>query len=216
MQCTEEEKKKIVIAPPAHLRPMLQFVFCNSFCVEKKKHLQFLTHTNCIIGIIFFLSQDFSFIYYLFFLCLCNFWLICLTVRPRPPPPPPPPVPGAPPEDVRVYPDSSTSLRVEWSPPPKAERNGRITYYKIFHVLSSRPDSDAAVVEVRASASLPSSSLSSPTSSSSSSSSSPPTEFVLDELREWAEYRVWVLAGTSVGDGPRSQPVAAKTDESGA
>ncbi len=101
---------------------------------------------------------------------------------------------------MRAFPDSSTSLRVEWLPPPEEKRNGRITYYKIFHVPSARPDSDAAVVEVPA----------------REDEGDKPNEFILDELREWAEYRVWVLAGTQIGDGPASQHVTVKTDESGA
>jgi len=40
-------------------------------------------------------------------------------------------------------------------------------------------------------------------------------ELTVDELERWTEYRVWMLAGTSVGDGPVSYPVTVKTDEDG-
>ena len=40
-------------------------------------------------------------------------------------------------------------------------------------------------------------------------------EFVIDELAKYTEYRLWMLAGTSVGDGPKSYPVIVKTDEDG-
>lgn len=40
-------------------------------------------------------------------------------------------------------------------------------------------------------------------------------EFVIDELSKFTEYRVWMLAGTIVGDGPTSYPVMVKTDEDG-
>lgn len=41
------------------------------------------------------------------------------------------------------------------------------------------------------------------------------TEFVIDELRRYTEYKVWVLAGTSVGDGPKSYPLIVQTQEDG-
>ena len=40
-------------------------------------------------------------------------------------------VPGAPPQLVKAYAESSTSIRVVWQPPPENKRNGRITYYKV-------------------------------------------------------------------------------------
>ena len=97
-------------------------------------------------------------------------------------------VPGAPPQSVSAFAESSTSLRVVWKPPPDNKQNGIIIYYKIFYVPSSRSDSEATVVEIK-----------SPSS----------TEFVLDDLLKWTDYRVWMLAGTSVGDGPKSSPTSA-------
>lgn len=41
------------------------------------------------------------------------------------------------------------------------------------------------------------------------------TSFLLDELKRWTEYRIWVLAGTSVGDGPSSYPITVRTHEDG-
>ena len=103
-------------------------------------------------------------------------------------------VPGAPPDTVKAYAESSTSLRVAWAPPPESKRNGKITYYKIFYVPNVRSDSEATVVEIK-----------NPDS----------REFVIDELRKWTEYRIWMLAGTQIGDGPISNPVIMKTDEDG-
>ena len=40
-------------------------------------------------------------------------------------------------------------------------------------------------------------------------------EFVIDELKKWTEYRVWMLAGTIIGDGPSSYPVLVRTGEDG-
>ena len=103
-------------------------------------------------------------------------------------------VPGAPPQTINAYPESSTSLRVVWEPPPENKRNGIIAYYKIFYVPKTRSDSEAIVI-----------------------SNINPTarEFVIDELMKWANYRIWMLAGTSVGDGPKSSPIDVKTDEDG-
>ena len=41
------------------------------------------------------------------------------------------------------------------------------------------------------------------------------SEFVIDELKKWTEYRVWMLAGTIIGDGPSSYPVLVRTGEDG-
>ncbi|XP_037294800.1 tyrosine-protein phosphatase Lar isoform X2 [Manduca sexta] len=98
-------------------------------------------------------------------------------------------VPGAPPMNVTAVPISPTAIRVSWQPPPAERANGRIAYYKLLCVESGRGDSEATVVKLNQ------------------------TSFVLDELRRWTEYRVWVLAGTSVGDGPASYPVTVRTHE---
>ena len=106
----------------------------------------------------------------------------------------PPLVPGAPPAEVSAYPESSSSLRVVWQPPPENKQNGVISYYKIFYVSKARSDSDATVIKI---------------------DSPSAREFVIDELGKWTNYRIWMLAGTSVGDGPKSSPIDVKTDEDG-
>ena len=68
---------------------------------------------------------------------------------------------------------------------------------KIFVVPDSRPDSEAAEIDI----------TKDPDST---------REYVIDELRKYSEYRVWMLAGTQIGDGPPSPPVIVKTDEDGA
>lgn len=95
---------------------------------------------------------------------------------------------------IHAYPESSTSLRVVWQPPPENKQNGVIAYYKIFYVPKTRSDSEATVIEIK---------------------NANAREFVIDELMKWASYRVWMLAGTSVGDGPKSAPVEIQTDEDG-
>lgn len=98
-------------------------------------------------------------------------------------------VPGAPPMNVTAAAVSPTAVRVSWQPPPAERAHGRIAYYKLLCVESGRGDSEATVVKLNQ------------------------TTFVLDELRRWTEYRIWVLAGTSVGDGPASYPVTVRTHE---
>lgn len=39
--------------------------------------------------------------------------------------------PDSPPQDVRLTPVSSTSIRLSWSPPPTSDQNGVITEYRI-------------------------------------------------------------------------------------
>ncbi|VVC96328.1 unnamed protein product [Leptidea sinapis] len=98
-------------------------------------------------------------------------------------------VPGAPPMNVTAVSISPTAIRVSWQPPPAERAHGRIAYYKLLCVESGRGDSEAMVVKLNQ------------------------TTIVLDELRRWTEYRIWVLAGTSVGDGPASYPVTVRTHE---
>lgn len=81
-----------------------------------------------------------------------------------------------------------------WEPPPANKRNGVISYYKIYYVPKTRSDTEATVVKIN---------------------NPGAREFIIDELEKWTEYRFWMVAGTSVGDGPNSFPVDVKTDEDG-
>lgn len=85
-----------------------------------------------------------------------------------------------------------------WKPPPQEKRNGDITYYKIFYVPSSvaksKEDESTTMVNIQ-----------DPNTS----------EFVIDSLKKWTEYRVWMIAGTIIGDGPPSYPVLVRTGEDG-
>lgn len=100
-------------------------------------------------------------------------------------------VPGAPPANISAFATSPTTIKVSWKPPPQDRSNGRIVYYKLFFVEEGRIDSEADAVKLNT------------------------TEFVLDELKRWTEYKIWVLAGTSVGDGPKSYPITVQTHEDG-
>lgn len=41
------------------------------------------------------------------------------------------------------------------------------------------------------------------------------TEIILDELKRWTEYKIWILAGTKIGDGTKSYPITVRTLEDG-
>ncbi|XP_067620711.1 tyrosine-protein phosphatase Lar isoform X3 [Eurosta solidaginis] len=98
-------------------------------------------------------------------------------------------VPGAPPRNITAIATSPTTISVSWLPPPVERANGRIIYYKVFFVEVGRADSEATITTLNK------------------------TSIVLDELKRWTEYKIWTLAGTSVGDGPRSHPIIVRTHE---
>jgi receptor-type tyrosine-protein phosphatase F len=87
---------------------------------------------------------------------------------------------------------SPTTIKVTWKPPPQDRSNGRIMYYKLFFVEEGRTDNEADSIKIWNT-----------------------TEFTLDELKRWTEYKIWILAGTIVGNGPRSQPIKCRTHEDG-
>jgi len=96
-------------------------------------------------------------------------------------PNPEPTVPGAPPDLVKAYAESSTSLRVMWNPPPEAKRNGNIMYYKIFYVQGTRSDVEAIMIKI----------------------DKPETqEYVIDELLIYTEYRYGCWLERRLGTDP--------------
>ena len=102
--------------------------------------------------------------------------------------------PGSPPSDIRANAEDSETIRVEWKPPPLDKQHGEITYYKLMIVNNSRPDSDASVITI----------------------SDPNVfEYLITKLKKWTEYRVWMLAGTVIGDGLKSEALFVRTDEDG-
>lgn len=61
-------------------------------------------------------------------------------------------------------------------------------------VNNTRPDSDASVITI---------------------SDANQFEYLITKLKKWTEYRVWMLAGTRIGDGVRSDALFVRTDEDG-
>jgi netrin-G3 ligand len=107
-------------------------------------------------------------------------------------------VPGAPPQDVKASTLSSTSLRIEWEPPPQDRQNGDITGYKVSYVKIPRRGEAAETQDGMLLAVGPND-----------------RSCDLDNLDKWTIYQITVLASTKIGDGPASQPINAETDEDG-
>jgi len=101
-------------------------------------------------------------------------------------------VPEAPPQNVTAEAVSPTSILVQWQPPMSDRSNGQIIYYKVMVAESGMSDSEAEPYRVEN-----------------------VTAYTLEGLRRWTEYKIWVLAGTSVGDGPSSFPLTVRTREDG-
>ncbi|UYV73148.1 PTPRD [Cordylochernes scorpioides] len=99
-------------------------------------------------------------------------------------------VPGAPPQDVKGQAIDSRTLRISWQPPPRALHHGAIAYYKVKYARGG--DEEVTTVRVE----------------------DPSQHFIiLGDLQKWTSYSVWVIAGTTVGDGPPSPPFHVRTDE---
>ncbi|XP_029107826.1 receptor-type tyrosine-protein phosphatase delta isoform X6 [Scleropages formosus] len=100
--------------------------------------------------------------------------------------------PSAPPQHVRCSSPSSTSILVSWLPPPVELQNGIITKYSVQYAAVEGEDTSPRQIS-----SLP------PESS----------QYLLENLEKWTEYRVTVRAHTDVGPGPESIPLLVRTDE---
>ncbi|MGH0170043.1 UNVERIFIED_CONTAM: hypothetical protein FKN15_058436, partial [Acipenser sinensis] len=100
--------------------------------------------------------------------------------------------PSAPPQDIKCTSPSSTSILVSWLPPPVELQNGIITKYTIQYAAIEGEDTNPHQI----------SDLSPETS-----------QYLLEELEKWTEYRVTVSAHTDVGPGPESLPQLIRTDE---
>lgn len=104
-------------------------------------------------------------------------------------------VPSAPPQDVQGLALDHSSLEVRWQPPPAEAQNGVITGYRLIH---ARADSNLGVL-----------------SASRITVDASERAYVLADLDTWTQYKVWVVAFTSVGEGPHSDVIIVQTDEDG-
>lgn len=104
------------------------------------------------------------------------------------------PEPSGPPQEVKCYSSSSTNILVSWRPPPIELQNGIITQYTIQYAATEGEDTTTHQI-----------------------SSIPPesSQYLLENLDKWTEYRVTVTAHTDVGAGPESLPQLIRTEEDG-
>ena len=88
---------------------------------------------------------------------------------------------------------TSTSITASWQLPPEDDRNGIIRGFKLFYKKKGSSGS-ATLLNIN--------------------SGSTVTK-VVTGLDEYKEYEFQVLAYTSIGDGPKSNPKSAKTKQAG-
>ncbi|NXL33971.1 PTPRD phosphatase, partial [Glaucidium brasilianum] len=100
--------------------------------------------------------------------------------------------PSAPPQDISCTSPSSTSILVSWKPPPVEKQNGIITEYSIKYIgIDGEDVKPHEILGI----------------------SSDTTQYLLEQLEKWTEYRISVTAHTDVGPGPESLAVLIRTDE---
>ena len=101
--------------------------------------------------------------------------------------------PSAAPSGFTVTTKTSTSITASWQLPPVDDRNGVITGFKLFYKKKGSSGSSTQL---------------------NTNSGSTLTK-VVTGLDEYTEYEFQVLAYTSIGDGPKSNPKSAKTKQAG-
>ncbi|NXN87915.1 SDK2 protein, partial [Bombycilla garrulus] len=100
-------------------------------------------------------------------------------------------VPTAAPQNVAVQATTATQLDVTWEPPPVESQNGDIQGYKIHFWEEQRPNRSARVKTLFL----------------------PENGVKLKNLTGYTSYWVSVAAFNAAGDGPRSSPVKARTQQ---
>jgi len=100
---------------------------------------------------------------------------------------------------VQGRPVNSTSLLITWSRPPAARQNGLIVRYRLLYVALDHHDDDEDVTRAVSSVMVPGSEQSR----------------VISGLDSWTQYKVWVAAATTAGEGPLSDVIVVQTDEDG-
>ena len=101
--------------------------------------------------------------------------------------------PSKAPSNFSVTTKNSTTIQASWQLPPEDGRNGNITGFKLFYKKKSSSGSQTVV----------------PVNNGSTLTK------VFTGLNGYTEYEFQVLAYTSKGNGPRSNPLSATTKEAG-
>lgn len=101
--------------------------------------------------------------------------------------------PSMPPENLTGAPRSSTSIAIQWSPPPADSQNGDIRGYKVRHRLAGyQSESDWYSSDIVDTTHL---------------------VYVLDGLIEWQKYEIQIAAENDKGVGPWSSSSFVRTKE---
>ena len=100
--------------------------------------------------------------------------------------------PSGSPKGITTEPTSPKSITVSWGPVPASDRNGEILGYKIIY--QALPSGDSITKEINA-------------------TGDNEQETTLDNLNEFTNYSIRMLAFTSVGDGPLSAAVLVQTQD---
>ncbi|KAI4808112.1 hypothetical protein KUCAC02_000181, partial [Chaenocephalus aceratus] len=95
-------------------------------------------------------------------------------------------------KEVKCFSSSSTSILVSWRPPPTELQNGIITQYTIQYAATERDETTVHEIS-----DIPAES----------------SQYLLENLEKWTQYRVTVTAHTDVGAGPESVPQLVRTEE---
>lgn len=106
-----------------------------------------------------------------------------------------PSAPGAPPLAVSGIALDSRRLNITWKPPPRTKQNRNITGYKIMYVESDGVKTKNEVIVVNVDADV--------------------NSYILTDLSKWTQYKIWLLASTSIGESSSSQPILVSTEEDG-
>ena len=101
--------------------------------------------------------------------------------------------PTAAPTQVQGEAIDSTSIRINWNPPPDDKQNGVILGYRILHSIKESGSSTDITQSVTADE----------------------LTLVIRNLLKWTEYKFQVAAYTHLGDGPKSAPIFVQTKEDG-
>ena len=89
----------------------------------------------------------------------------------------------------------SRTVKITWKPPPEEQQNGEVLGYRVLYAQADTGYGPNEAQEINVLADDRSSTIS--------------------DLDKWTQYKVWVSAYTSVGDGPRSAVIYVETDEDG-
>ncbi|KAJ6224858.1 hypothetical protein RDWZM_003403 [Blomia tropicalis] len=110
-------------------------------------------------------------------------------------------VPGAPPQDIQIVALNSRTVKVDWFPPPSEKHHGQVIYYRILYKPIDELNTSFDSVTLEKVYPL------------DNASQNMPYSTTIDNLEKWTQYRVQLLAGTKIGDGPLSEPIIVRTDE---